>query len=459
MAADATPRIVIVGAGPAGGRAASVLAQAGHKPVVVDEAPASGGQIYRRPPKGFTRAPEELYGFDAAHARAAHAEFDALGTAVDYRPATSVWNVADGSVHVLNSQGRTDAIPYDALVLATGAMDRVVPFPGWTLPGVFTLGGAQIALKHQGCAIGGRVAFIGSSPLLYLVAYQYAKVGAEVAAVLDTAPFASKLAALPALLWGGMTFAKGMYYAAWLKAHGVRVVNGALPLRAEGGDGVERLHWHARDGREYATDCDALAMGWGLRSETQLADLAGAPFMFDATQRQWRPRADADGRTEVAGVYVCGDGAGIGGAAAAALAGERAALALLSDHGASVDKGRFAAIARVQARLERFRRGLETAFPFPAELARGIGDETLLCRCEAVTAGELRRWMRDLGADEINRAKAFSRVGMGRCQGRVCGAAAAEIATAECDIELEKVGRLRAQPPVKPVPLGAMSTS
>jgi len=427
--------------------------------VVIDEAPASGGQIYRRPPPGFTRPPEDLYGFDAGPARAAHAEFDGLGASIDHRPGTSVWNVEGGRVHVLDAAGRTEAIPYDSLLLATGAMDRAIPFPGWTLPGVFTLGGAQIALKHQGCAIGRRVAFIGSSPLLYLVAYQYAKAGAEVAAVLDTAPFVSKLTALPALLWGGLAFAKGLYYVAWLKARGVRLVNGATPLRAEGGGGVERLRWRARNGTEHATDCDALAVGWGLKSETQLADLAGVKFVFDQSQRQFLPQADADGRTPVPGVYVCGDGAGIGGAAAAALAGERAALALLADRGMPVDRGRVAAIARVQSRLKRFRRGLEAAFPFPADLARGAGDDTLLCRCEGVTAGELRRWTRELDAREVNRAKAFSRVGMGRCQGRVCGAAAAEIVSQECGIDIKDVGRLRAQPPVKPLPLGAISAS
>lgn len=455
MVAENERRIVVVGAGPAGARAAATLVRAGLRPVVIDEAPRSGGQIYRRPPAGFARPPEALYGFEAAAARAAHGEFDALIPRIDYRPNTLVWNVHDRNVHVLEQDGSRDSVPYDSLVLATGAMDRVVPFPGWTLPGVFTLGGAQIALKYQGCAIGRRVAFLGSSPLLYLVAYQYARAGAEVAAVLDSAPFSAKVAALPALLFGGAAFAKGLYYLAWLKAHRVPVFAGVTPLRAGGDDGVERLAWRAANGEERNTECDGLAVGWGLKSETQLADLAEVPFAFDPGQRQWIPKADPDGRTPVAGVYVCGDGAGIGGAEAAALSGERAAMALLSDRGAAVDRARLAAIARAQARLARFRRGLETAFPFPEAVARGVADDTVLCRCEAVMAGELKRWMRELDAEEMNRAKAFSRVGMGRCQGRVCGAAAAEIIAQECGISLESAGRLRAQPPVKPMPLDA----
>ncbi|MGQ0676803.1 MAG: FAD-dependent oxidoreductase [Rhodospirillales bacterium] len=448
-------RVVVVGAGPAGTRAVAVLARAGLRPLVIDEAPASGGQIFRRPPAGFTRAPRELYGFDSRAARAAHAEFDVLGAAIEHLPGALVWGLEKNRALVLDADGRNRAVPYDALLLATGATDRIVPFPGWTLPGVFTLGGAQIALKHQGCAIGRRVAFLGSSPLLHLVAYQYARAGADVAAVLDTAPRMAKLRAAARLLWGGVTFAKGLYYVAWLMARGVKIANGAIPLRVEGTGGIERLVWRTAGGAERATACDALALGWGLRSETQLADLAGADFRFDPAQRQWLPQTDADGRTAVSGVYLCGDGAGIGGAQGAALAGERAALALLADLGVAADRSRLAAIARAQARLARFRRGLETAFPFPVELARGAADDTILCRCEGVTAGEFRRWLGDLGAGEMNRAKTFSRVGMGRCQGRVCGPAAAEIVARARGIGLEAAGRLRAQPPVKPLPLGA----
>lgn len=451
MSADT---IVVVGAGPSGTRAAETLVRAGLRPVVIDEAPASGGQIYRRQPPGFARAPESLYGFEAGKARAVHAAFDALKDKVDYRPDTLVWEIREGKVQAIaNRDNRRAEIPYGALIVATGAMDRIVPFPGWTLPGVFTLGGAQIALKYQGCGIGGRVVFAGSSPLLYLVAYQYAKAGAGVAAVIDTAPFKAKTEALPDLVQGGATFAKGLYYTAWLRLKRVPIHYGATLLRAEGEEAIRRLVWCAADGSERATDCDALGFGFGLKSESQLADLVGVPFVFDAGQRQFVPQADAAGRTPVKGVYVCGDGAGIRGADAAELAGERAALALLEDRGARFDRARAAAIDAKLARLQRFRRGLERAFPFPEAMARSVADDTLVCRCEAITAGEARRWMRDLGAAEVNRLKAFSRVGMGRCQGRVCGTPIAEIVAQECGLTLEQAGRLRGQPPVKPIPL------
>src|SRR5258708_26471389 len=132
-------------------------------------------------------------------------------------------------LHLL-SDGRSDEIPYRDLILATGARDRVIPFPGWTLPGIYTLGGAQIALKYQGCAIGSRIVFMGTGPLLYLVAYQYAKAGAAITAVLDTAPFAAKRAALPGLLRGGAAFAKALWYIGALKARRVPLAGGGRPV-------------------------------------------------------------------------------------------------------------------------------------------------------------------------------------------------------------------------------------
>ena len=165
---------VIVGAGPAGVRAAEALVAQGLRPVVLDEAPRAGGQIYRQPPQGFQRPKHELYGFEHRKADAVHRAMAALLPQVDYRPGSLVWNVDGKTLDVLQD-GVSTAVPYTHLILATGATDRVLPFPGWLTPGVYTLGGSQVALKYQGCAIGTRVVFMGTGPLLYLVAYQYAK--------------------------------------------------------------------------------------------------------------------------------------------------------------------------------------------------------------------------------------------------------------------------------------------
>ncbi|MGR2707762.1 FAD/NAD(P)-binding oxidoreductase [Pseudomonas sp. IB20] len=439
--------IVIVGAGPAGISAARTLLDHGIKPCLVDESLRGGGQIYRRQPANFQRSAKQLYGFEASKAEAVHRTMDALAPLIDYRPETLVWNAEDGRLDMLNN-GRAESLEYAQIIGATGATDRILPVPGWTLPGVYSLGAAQIALKYQGCAIGERVAFCGSGPLLYLVAYQYAKAGAEVVAVLDSAPFSAQCRALPALLGQPATLAKGVYYRAWLTAHGVPVHQGATLTQIDGEQRVKGIRWG-----EHTVHCDAVAFAHALRSETQLADLLGCEFAWNSLNRAWLPERDSAGRSSVNGVYLAGDGAGIMGADAAQIAGERAALAVLEDCGIAIDQRRAAVLEQKLAGIQRFRHGLETAFPFPEQWAAQAPDELMLCRCEEVSVGEVRAVV-DEGHWEINRVKAHCRVGMGRCQGRMCGLAAAEIVAERSGRGIEHVGRLRGQAPIKPLPFG-----
>lgn len=453
-------RIVIVGAGPAGVRAAQTLVAAGVKPIVIDENARWGGQIYRQPPAngGFERSKKTLYGFEAHKAEALHSTMAALLPHLDYRPDTLAWACEAGRLDTLHA-GRELRVPFSHLIVASGATDRVLPVPGWTLPGVYTLGAAQVALKAQGCAIGRRVVLAGTGPLLYLVAYQYVKAGAQVVAVLDTSPFSQQIAAAPKLARQPSTFAKGLYYVGWLKTHGVRIERDVRLTGIRGADGVEALEWRAaQDGSATETiACDAVGVSFGLKPETQLADLAGCRFRFDATNRCWLPEVDPAGRSSVRGLYLVGDGAGIAGADAAEMAGRRAALALLDDLGIAHPRGPgmpdAASIERSLKRIAIFREGIEAAFAPPAKCASHWPDDMTVCRCEEIDAGTLRRCIRAGEAHEINRLKALTRVGMGRCQGRMCGEAALTLLAEETGQPLEAVGRLRSQPPVKPIPL------
>ena len=347
---------VVVGAGPAGIRAAATLAAAGLAPIVIDEAPAE-----RRPdlsPRlrhGFTRPLSRRSTVSRRRRRAAlHEAFDGLGGSIDYRPGTLVWDLRHGALHCL-SGGRSVQVPYRDVILAPGARDRIIPFPGWTLPGVYTLGGAQIALKHQGCAVGARIVFMGTGPLLYLVAYQYAKAGAEVAAVLDTVAVRRKTPrpARPAARRSGRSpRACGTWRhcapaaSSWQAASGRSRPRGRTPRSP-------RFVYRDAAGTERRLACDAIAFGFGLSSETQLADLAEVPFAWDPLQQQFLPERDIAGRTPVPGVYLAGDGSGIAGADAAELGGERAALALLEDRG---HRRRQAAAGGARARAAADRR-------------------------------------------------------------------------------------------------------
>ncbi len=454
----ATTRVVIIGAGPAGIRAAETLAQAGLRPILVDEGRLPGGQGYRRPSAGLALDMDALLGTQAAKYRALHARFAELAPAIDYRPETLAWAVHEGTLHVARD-GAAATLPFDALLIAAGAADRVFPVKGWTLPGVFTLGGAQVILKDQGCLIGRRMVFLGSSPLLSLAALQYRQFGADVAAICDTTPLREKLLAAPALAPAAATALRGLGYLARLRRDGVPMFSGTTPLAIEGRDHVEAVRFRLGDGEERVIACDAVAFGYGLKPETQLAELAGARFGYDPVFRLWGPNLDADGRARP-GLYLAGDCAAIGGADAAEASGTLAALALLADLGGEVthrERRDMPRLRREVARYRSFQKGLARAFAWPGSRgATAIADEVELCRCENVTAGDIRAAIAaDLGPVDVNRVKAITRCGMGRCQGRMCGPALQEIAAAASARPLAEVGRLRGQAPVKPLAIGS----
>jgi NADPH-dependent 2,4-dienoyl-CoA reductase/sulfur reductase-like enzyme len=451
-------RILIVGAGPAGLRAAEMLAEAGSAPILLDEAPRVGGQIYRQPPRvpGFTRKAADLYGAAADRARDLFVAFDRIRNRVDYRPGTMVYDLIDNRV-VAAGGGWSEEIAFDALILATGAMDRIVPAPGWTLPGVYTLGGAQIALKHQGSAIGARVAFVGTGPLLFLAAHQYAKAGATPVAVVVPSSFRAFAAAAPRLLGLPRELSLGLYWLLDLRRRGVPILFGHRLVRVTGEESAVGIVVRCR-GEERAIACDAVALGYGLQSETQLADLAGIRFAFDGARRQWLPETDALGRASGRrDIYLAGDGAGMLGADAAEARGRLAAHALMTDLNISHVTYRPKTDLEAVARATRLQAAMRAAFDLPADFYAAVSDETVLCRCEQVLAGELRAVAGLMGAREVNRAKSYSRVGMGRCQGRVCGHAAAEILADKLGVSLDSVGRLRGQPPIKPVPVSVVA--
>src|SRR5260370_4737070 len=208
-----------------------------------------------------------LYGLEETKADSLHGTFEALRTRIEYRPETLAWNVYDGALH-LQHDDRSHSVRFDALILASGATDRIMPLPGWTLPGTYSLGGAQIALKAQACVIGTRPVFLGTGPLLYLVAYQYAKAGVKIAALLDTSPFSRRIAALPALATRPSMLAKGLYYSLGLARRGVPVLTGVTPVAISGEGRVGAVE--ARDRRAVLRPfaCDPAGTPSGLRPDT-----------------------------------------------------------------------------------------------------------------------------------------------------------------------------------------------
>lgn len=456
MAADLPP--VIVGAGPAGLGAAAALVEAGMRPVVLDEAARPGGQGTRRLAPGLAPAAHRLLGRTGARDTAwREAQEDRVLAACDWRPDTLIWGVFGTALHVVH-QGRHETLPFDRLLIATGATDRCLAFPGWTLPGVFALGGAQVALKQHAALIGQRVVFAGASPLLYLAAVQYLRMGLRDLTVIDSTPMAAKLRAAPGMaLTAPGTLLEGLGLMRELRAAGVRLVFGAQVARATGTDRLDGIEIHHADGRSERLECDALAFGQGLRPETQLAELAGAEFHFDPALRGWFPITDSDGRAGPH-LWLAGDGAMTGGRSAAARSGRLAALSMLAaqPEGTRPLADNISALRRSVRRLRRFQHHLATAFRWPQDQTARLPDETIVCRCERVTAGQIRQAITQVaGPVDVNRVKAITRCGMGRCQGRYCGLTLQDLTAVTSGRPAAAVGRLRAQAPVRPIPIGS----
>lgn len=446
--------VVIVGAGPAGLAAARSLIAAGVRPVVLDESAAPGGQGFRR--LSPQMAPDRTRLFKAevpAMIRRETAE-DAVLAACDYRPGTLVWGHQDASLELLGPNGY-ESLAYRQLLLSVGATDRLLPLPGWTLPGVFTLGGAQVSLKRHASFIGHRVVFAGSSPLLYLAAAQYLRLGLKAVAVLDTTPLRAKLRALPAMLRHDVrTTLYGLRLMAELRHAGVAVRSGVRLRRVLGGERVEGIVLCDANNNVSTIGCDAVALGYGLRPETQLAELAGADFAFDALHRHWFPKTDDSGRAGER-LWVVGDGARTGGAKAAGLAGELAALSMLAASGrAAADPGHADRLQAGLVRQRAFQDAMAGAFRWPREALLALPEDTVVCRCERVALDSICKAIKaPLGPVEVNRVKAVTRCGMGRCQGRFCGPALSELTALVTGLPDTAVGRLRAQAPVRPIPL------
>lgn len=452
-------RVVVIGAGPAGVEAAITLSKYGIRPLLLDEAESVGGQIFRQPPKAMSdrRVASELYGFDGSKAVKVHAAVEeALGVGVEYKSLATVWSADQESIHYIQN-GKSECVLWSDLIIATGAMDRIVPLHGWTAPGVYSLGAAQIALKAQSVLVGDSIVFFGTGPLLYYVAYQYLRAGAKVKAVLDV----SKRVGARMLLSftsGGSDILRGIYYVSYLKAHGVKVASSISPkeILVDDQGNAAGLKFLLSGGEECSISSKAVAFGYGLKPETQISDLLDLSFTFDELFRYWVPQSDGECRSSNERVFLAGDGAGVRGAVLAALTGRRAAYVLLAKLGIQPPVAEVRQVSAEIARAQGFRLALERAFPFPAALAQTVPDDVLVCRCEGVTAGQIRQAVDVSGEAEINRIKAFTRVGMGRCQGRLCMSTAAEICAAHNKMDVRAVGRPRGQAPVKPIPLAQL---
>lgn len=439
--------LIMLGAGPAGANAALAASAGGLRVALIDEQHEAGGQVWRAPSSGVAGLPGSPEGREGDDLRGRLA-----ASAVAFYRDRRVWSVTEG--FRVDTVGPDGAETFHAarLIAATGAHERVVPFPGWTLPGVIGLAAATVLLKAHAVLPGQAIAVAGVGPLLAAVAAGIVKHGGHVVAVADLAGPADWLAAVPALLGQPRLLARGAGWALQLAGARVPVLFRHGVRRAEGAAVLNRVILTPVDsagawssGRERVFDADCLAVGHGLVPGAEVPRLLRATMHFDRRLGGWVPVLDAEGRTSIPGLYAVGDGAGLRGAAMAASAGTRAGMAACRDvgrTGAERSASASAGVATAMADLMALR---------PAQVA-AIPHETIICRCEDVTRAEIEQAAQD-GAADVNQLKHFTRCGMGPCQGRFCGDVAAELLAQHRGVTREAVGLWTGRVPLRPVPL------
>ncbi|WBL76768.1 NAD(P)/FAD-dependent oxidoreductase [Bradyrhizobium xenonodulans] len=452
---DRVADLVIIGAGPAGMAAACEARSLGLSVLLLDEQVTIGGQIYR----SIESAPTDrrtILGQDYAAGQRLVAEFRASGA--QYLGGATVWKVSlDGTVDYV-ANGKAAKAAGKHILIASGAMERPFPIPGWTLPGVMGAGAGQILLKSAGALPTNPIVLAGCGPLLYLLASQYLRAGAKIAALVDTTAPSAYLRAiryLPAALKGWRDLGKGVKLLTVLRRQAVPVFSGASGLQIEGEKQVEGVTFTHRRKR-VQLPASLVLLHQGVVPNTQLSWSIGAEHRWSADQLCWQPVTDAWGRLGETSIYVAGDSRAIVGAQASAVQGRLAALAIGQRLGAATSIARRSnPLLRELKRHTHIRPFLDALYRPNNENRIPESDNVMVCRCEEVTSGQIRHYVQ-LGCLGPNQTKAFGRCGMGPCQGRFCGLTVTEMIAQARGVEPSDIGYYRIRPPIKPITLGEL---
>jgi len=455
---DTVHDVIIIGAGPAGLGVAAVTAGAGLLTLVLDENMHPGGQIYRAAshspfPQGQVLG-KDYWRKGTRMIRRAYA------SGAHIIPRAIVWGITPDHVVMARVDGQPRRFAARCVVLAGGAMERPFPIPGWTLPGVMTVGAAQTMLKASGVVPPTPMVIAGRGPLIWLLAAQYRRAGQDIAAILITAAdrqWWKGLAALPFFLLSGDAW-YGLRLLASAVMHRVPVHRGVMSICAEGTACLEQVRWSGKNGQDKVLPARTLLLHHGVVPNPNLAMALGVPHVWDRAQASFRP-APAGTAGYPDGIVCVGDAAGIGGSRLAALGGRMAGQAIVAARGRSRrNLLNWLHSVSMRARIALARRGrMFVDFMFrPASHFRQPADETVICRCEGVIAGQVRSAARE-GCIGPNQAKAFLRCGMGPCQGRLCGLTVSDLIAQTRDRDPADVGYLNQRLPARPATLGDMA--
>ncbi|MBF0280122.1 MAG: FAD-dependent oxidoreductase [SAR324 cluster bacterium] len=460
--------LLILGAGPAGLAAAIEAVKAGSKVTLVDENPFPGGQIYRQFDRGFKVSDAKVLGRDFGRGQKLLAEFERVRDRVDYFSMSTVWGIFPNNEVTLLLQEQSQRIRFQKLIVAAGAYDRPVPFPGWTLPGVFTAGGAQRLVKTQRVLPGEKILLAGSGPLQLALANQIVDAGGNVEAIAEAGTIENWFRLIHASRGQWQLIADALKYIWGIRRAGIPMLRGHIIVEARGEQQVEEAviaevdeNWRPKPGRQRTLIVDTVCVGYGFTPSTGITRLAKCEHQYDPLQGGWLPVRGKNMETSNPDIYAAGDCTGIAGSMAAIdegrIAGIAASCSLEKISPTEADRRAEPSRQRLASRKPLLQVLNEISMPRPGlfELAT---DDTIVCRCEEIRLREISEVLLQ-GAVSMNEVKRLTRMGMGNCQGRMCAPALQEIIALQKKMPPADLGSLTPRPPLCPVPLQVLQES
>jgi thioredoxin reductase len=457
------PDVLVVGGGPGGLAAAAAAAAAGAEVVLVDERPKLGGQYFKQPSDAFD---VDEHALDKQYRQGRDLIRRAERAGVIVEKGVQIWGATSPRELLAVDGARALALRPRRLVLATGAYERGVPLPGWTLPGFMATGAAQTLMRAYQVLPGRCVLVSGNGPLNVQVAAELVRAGATVVALCELAPAASpaRVRALARMALAGPDLMRdGLRYLRALRRAHVPMLFGRSVVRAEGDERVERavvarvdVDGRAVPGSERTFEVDAVCVGFGFLPSNELARTLGVEHVFDPVHGQLAAVRNAAGRTSVEHVWVVGDSGGTGGARLAQAVGTLAGVDAAKSLGLLPAPARDA--ERARRRNERFQHALASLYAAPRVTDQLADPETLICRCEGVTRAAVDAAFAR-GTESIGAVKRVTRAGMGRCQGRYCAPVLVEVAARRSAQPLDEDAWFAPAPPFKPLPIDLIAAA
>lgn len=454
---------IVVGAGPAGLACSTELANRGLEVAVLDEQAGPGGQIYRNI-SGSSRKQRAILGPDYTEGQRLLDEFQKAQ--VTYLSKSRVWQTSDKGDLFYSRENSSARLNASNLVLCTGAMERPVPFPGWTLPGVMTCGGMSNLYKDSGLIPREPVVLAGSGPFLWLVAEHLLELDGPLVAILDTSPLTQLFPALTEAVGAiqrydfmlkGVRLIVEVYLRA--KKKKIPIFRNVKELQAQGKDRLKMVK--AKSGsNELSFEAKTLLVTEGIIPNVALQRQAGCAHTWDPVQRYHHPKVDSHGCTSLTSIFVAGDGGFVHGAKAAEYKGRLTALYIIKKMRRIGDEDYHREVTPWQHKLdnELLARPFIDKLYAPRKDLYTLTDETVICRCEGVNAGQVRQLVKD-GYTDHNEIKAMIRCGMGPCQGRMCSSAVLELIAEGSGLHPAKIRQHRLRPPIKPVSLQELANA